>query len=92
MLDALVAAGLLDRLSGLGIRYLFAFQYPNVLECVGDPAMLGWHDVYGHEATAKGVGGTRADEPAGRLVGADGQVRVVEYHYLTNEARKRAVA
>lgn len=92
MLDALVSAGLLDRLSELGIRYLFAFQYPNVLEQVGDPAMLGWHDAHGHEATAKGVGGARADEPAGRLVGADGQVRVVEYHYLTDAARRRAVA
>lgn len=92
MLDALVAAGFLERLSKLDIRYLFVFQYPNVLEHVGDAAMIGWHDTHGHEATAKGVCGVRDGEPVGRLIRTDGRLRVAEYHYLTNAKRKQAVA
>jgi len=84
MLDALGKSGLLNRLRQRGVEYLFYFQYPNVLERVCDPVMLGYHHVGGFEVTTKAFRGYRPDEKVGRVVAVGGSLRVVEYHPIQN--------
>lgn len=82
MLDALSVSGSLQRLRERGIEYLFYFQYPNVLERVCDPVMLGYHCLEGFEATTKVVGEYQPEEKIGRCISVNKTLRIVEYHHL----------
>ncbi|MBI1926073.1 UTP--glucose-1-phosphate uridylyltransferase [Candidatus Poribacteria bacterium] len=73
---------LLPRLKAEGIEYLFYFQYPNVLERVCDPFMLGYHDLNGFEFTAKGILDYKPDEKMGRIALVGGKLWAVEHHLM----------
>lgn len=81
--EALQNSGLLARLHDVGIEHLFCFQYPNVLEQIFDPVMLGYHHTRNFGVTVKAVTNYSVDEPLGRCVAIDGCVQIIEYHYLT---------
>jgi UDP-N-acetylglucosamine pyrophosphorylase len=81
LLAALTAAGALDALEAQGVEHLFFFQYPNALERVCDPAMLGYHVDAGHDATLKGFREYAPEESVGRVVETPGGLRVHEYYY-----------
>jgi UDP-N-acetylglucosamine pyrophosphorylase len=83
MLAALSASGMLHKLKEHGVEYLFHFQYPNVLERICDPVMLGYHQLGGYEATTKAVCEYRPSEKMGRCVVVGEALRVVEYYTLT---------
>lgn len=82
MLESLDLAGFLGRLRQRGIDYLFYFQYPNVLEKICDPVMLGYHHSQRLEITTKAINKYRPEEKMGRIAEVDGKPRVVEYHFL----------
>jgi UDP-N-acetylglucosamine/UDP-N-acetylgalactosamine diphosphorylase len=82
LLAALADAGILSTLDTWGIRDLFAFQYPNALEQVCDPVLLGYHRRGGHDVTLKVADGARPGEQVGRMACWDGRPVVVEYHFL----------
>ena len=80
LLRALVDADLWERLERRGVEHLFQFQYPNVLEQVCDPRMLGFHDKSRTEVTCKGFEAPDLTEAVGRFARIAGKLRVVEYH------------
>jgi UDP-N-acetylglucosamine/UDP-N-acetylgalactosamine diphosphorylase len=82
MLQAMGDAGLMDRLAD--VDQLFSFQYPNALERIGDPVMLGYHDHGGYDATVKAVAPTLPGERVGRLAVVGGRTVVVEYHAVVD--------
>lgn len=82
MLDAINTSGLLHRLRKQGIEYLFYFQFPNVLERVCDPVMLGYHHMSGFDVTTKAISKYRPAEKMGSIVEVKGLLRIVEYHFL----------
>jgi UDP-N-acetylglucosamine pyrophosphorylase len=83
MLAALSASGALHKLKERGVEYLFHFQYPNVLERICDPVMLGYHQLGGYEATTKAVCEYSPSEKMGRCVVVGQALQVVEYYALT---------
>ena len=85
MLEALEAWGILTRLQEEGVEYLFYFQYPNVLENICDPVMLGYHHAGQFDTTTKAVLNCSTDERMGRCVEIDGHLRIVEYHFLNDQ-------
>jgi UDP-N-acetylglucosamine/UDP-N-acetylgalactosamine diphosphorylase len=84
MLAALNASGVLLRLRERGVEYLFQFQYPNVLERICDPLMLGYHFLEGHEVTTKAVYEYLPSEKMGRCVEVGRALRIIEYHALAD--------
>ena len=50
----LAREGAIERLMIRGVTDLFLFQFPNVLEKLCDPLMLGFHSLYHHDMTLKG--------------------------------------
>lgn len=80
--EALQNSGLLVHLHDEAIEHLFFFQYPNVLEHVFDPVMLGYHHIRDFDVTVKAVTNYSPDEPLGRCVTIDKCVKIIEYHYL----------
>jgi UDP-N-acetylglucosamine/UDP-N-acetylgalactosamine diphosphorylase len=81
LLKALECSGLLERLQGEGIDYLFHFQYPNVLENVCDPVMIGYHHVGKFGVTVKAITNYSSEEPVGRCVEVEGKLQIIEYHF-----------
>ncbi len=80
MLRALGESGLLELLERRGVTELFYFQYPNVLENICDPVMIGYHHDQRHEVTIKAVRDSAPDEPMGKCVKAGEDLQIVEYH------------
>jgi UDP-N-acetylglucosamine pyrophosphorylase len=91
LLDALVNARLFDRLIARGIEHVFSFQYPNVLERICDPILLGLHETRKFDVTTQAILEYDRAEPIGRLVAHDGGVRIVEYYYV-NEVKRACLA
>jgi UDP-N-acetylglucosamine/UDP-N-acetylgalactosamine diphosphorylase len=82
MLEALQTSGVLRRLYDEGVKYLFYFQYPNILENVCDPVMLGYHHVGQFDVTTKAITEYLPEEKMGRCVDVDGNLRIIEYYHL----------
>ncbi len=85
VLDALHKSDLVRRLIEQGVTYLFYFQYPNVLEQICDPVMLGYHHLGDFSVTTKAVDAYRPDERMGRCIETSTGLRIIEYHYLKEE-------
>jgi UDP-N-acetylglucosamine/UDP-N-acetylgalactosamine diphosphorylase len=92
VLGALRDGGLIDRLALYGVDYLFAFQYPNALERICDPVMLGFHDRNLHDVTVKAFSEVLPGERVGRLVTLAGRTVVIEYHAVTSPEQARLLA
>lgn len=69
-----------DRLKN--VSYLFYFQYPNVLEYICDPAMIGFHHENQFDVTTKGFKSYQTDEKLGRIVYDGDNFRIIEYHCI----------
>jgi UDP-N-acetylglucosamine/UDP-N-acetylgalactosamine diphosphorylase len=65
-----------------GVTDVFLFQFPNVLEKVCDPMMLGFHEARQHDMTLKGFRYSGLGEKVGRIIQTD-RTLVREYHYPT---------
>src|SRR5262249_21418333 len=55
LVSTLAGSGLIETLIARGVEHLFYFQYPNVLERICDPVLLGHHDQGGHDATMQAI-------------------------------------
>ena len=82
VLDALKETSLLQDLVLRGIDYLFYFQYPNVLEQICDPVMLGYHHENGFDVTTKAIMEYDPEEKMGRCTEKNGLLHIIEYHFL----------
>ena len=82
MFGALRASGLLARLHDTGIEHLLYFQYPNVLEQIFDPVMLGYHHLRNHDATVKAIMQYTPNETLGKCAVVNDRVVILEYHFL----------
>lgn len=89
VLDAVRRSDVVDRLLDLGVKHLFAFQYPNAMEEICDTHLLGIHSRGAYDATVKGVAETAAEEQVGHLIEVSGRVEVVEYHALATPEQRR---
>jgi UDP-N-acetylglucosamine/UDP-N-acetylgalactosamine diphosphorylase len=89
LFSALQAYNLIHFLAECGIAHLFIFQYPNVLEHICDPIMLGFHEDGGYDISVKSVEPIRGTERVGRLVQARGQVIVSDYHAIISAEKQR---
>lgn len=70
-------------LKAAGVEHAFCFQYPNVMEVICDPYLIGTHLVAKLDATLKAMPTQEAGGRMGRLVvAASGGLRVVEYHRI----------
>ncbi len=83
LLDALVRAGTLAWLLGLGVEWLTTFQVDNALGRPLDPEFLGWAVERRAFAAGKAVRKRTPGEKVGVFArGVDGRVRIVEYSEL----------
>lgn len=81
-LEALKKHDLITRLKERQIEYLFYFQYPNVLEKIFDPVLLGYHHEGGFEVTTKAISKYAPEEKMGRCVEIDNKLNIVEYYFI----------
>jgi UDP-N-acetylglucosamine/UDP-N-acetylgalactosamine diphosphorylase len=86
LLEALSHSSLLTELLKAGIDYLFYFQYPNVLERICDPVMLGYHHSGGFDVTTKAVFEYKPGEKTGKCLEVNGRLQIVEYHFFNNQS------
>lgn len=81
--SALRESGSWAWLKASGVDHAFCFQYPNVMEVICDPYLIGTHEVAKHDVTLKAIPAPEAAGRVGRLaIGASGDLRVVEYHRI----------
>ena len=85
MLDAFNETGILNKLENNGFEYLFYFQYPNVLENVCDPIMLGYHHIEKSDITTKAIREYHPSEKVGRCVDVSGKLQIIEYSLIENK-------
>jgi UDP-N-acetylglucosamine/UDP-N-acetylgalactosamine diphosphorylase len=85
MFQALVTNRLIEELVVQQVNCLFFFQYPNLLENVCDPVMIGLHHVGDHDFTVKGFVDYEPDERVGRIAETDAGLRVIEYYYSRSQ-------
>lgn len=80
LINALNNSGLLKKLREIGIQHLFYFQYPNVLEQVCDPSMIGFHDFFRSEFTIKTINDYQESEKLGKIIEYNGHLKLIEYY------------
>ena len=83
---ALASSGLLGKLHGDGVKHLFYAQVDNPLVRLCDPSFLGHHLMAGSEMTTLVVRKRYPTERVGNVVLVDGQVQIIEYSDLPDEA------
>ena len=89
MLAALVDSGSLAECQQRGLEQLFYFQVDNPLVSVADPEFMGYHALAESEMSTQVVAKHNAEEKVGNVVSVDGQVRIIEYSDLPQEAAER---
>lgn len=83
ILSALKGSMALAWLKAAGVEHTFCFQYPNVMEVMCDPDLIGTHEVAKLDATLKAMPASEAGGRVGRLaIAASGGLRVVEYYRI----------
>lgn len=86
MLKALRRTAALDDMTRRGIEELFYFQIDNPLATICDPEFVGYHMLAKSEYTLQVIGKRSPQERLGNVVSADGEVRIIEYSDLPDEA------
>lgn len=82
-LSALRDAQALDWLKSAGVDQVFCFQYPNAMEVLCDPDLIGTQELAKHDVTIKALPASDTGGRVGRLaVRASGGLHVVEYHRI----------
>lgn len=84
---ALRDSGALDDMERRGISTLFYYQVDNPLVPMGDPVLLGFHDLAGAEMSCKVLRKRDPAEKVGVVARVDGHVGVVEYTEIDDEHR-----
>ncbi len=88
LLRALGTSGILEDMTGRGLKWLFYFQVDNVLVKMCDPTFLGYHLLEGAEASAKVLRRRDGLEKMGIPGKIKGRAVVVEYSDLPPEKLK----
>lgn len=83
---ALERHGCLRDAASRGVKYLAYIQVDNPLANLCDPTLLGHHILSESEMTTQVVRKRYATEKVGNVVLVDGQVEIIEYSDLTDEA------
>lgn len=86
---ALRASGALADIRRRGIRHLFYMQVDNPLVVACDPDFLGYHLLSESELSTKVVAKTTPRDRMGNVVSVDGQVRIIEYSDLPDDAAEQ---
>jgi UDP-N-acetylglucosamine/UDP-N-acetylgalactosamine diphosphorylase len=79
---ALARSGALADAEARGVEAFFVYQVDNPLARIGDPILLGFHQLAGAEMTSKVVAKRAPDERVGTLARCRGRGVVVEYTEL----------
>lgn len=83
--SSLVRAGLLDKMTDLGVEWLNVFSVDNVLQKIADPVFVGATIEAGCVCGAKVVAKADPNERVGVLCLEDGKPSIVEYYEMTDE-------
>lgn len=83
--NSLASAGLLDKISELGIEWLNVFSVDNVLQKIADPVFVGAVIENGCVCGSKVVAKADPNERVGVLCLEDGKPSIVEYYEMTDE-------
>ena len=86
---ALRASGALDDTRRRGLDHLFYMQVDNPLVVVCDPEFVGYHLLAESELSTQVVAKTTPRDRVGNVVSADGQVRIIEYSDLPDDAAEQ---
>lgn len=89
MLRALQRHGMLEVMKERGIEHLFYHQIDNPTAIVCDPVLLGLHEKYDSDFTAKVVAKATPQEKMGVFVTIDGKTEVIEYSELSRSDAHR---
>ena len=89
MVAAMQRTGCLDDIERRGIEHLFYFQVDNPLAQVCDPALLGYHVLAGSEYSLQVVAKQTPQDRLGNVVEIDGQMQIIEYSDLPDEAAEQ---
>lgn len=87
-LAALAKAGCLEDMRRRGVDCLFYFQVDNPLVAIAEPKFLGYHSLAESELTSQVVAKTDPLEKVGNVVSVDGQLRIIEYSDLPEQAAR----
>ena len=82
---SLANAGLLDKISEMGIEWLNVFSVDNVLQKIADPVFVGAVIEQGCVCGSKVVAKADPNERVGVLCLEDGKPSIVEYYEMTDE-------
>lgn len=86
MPGALRRSGALDEIRRRGLEHLFYMQVDNPLVVVGEPEFIGYHLLAESELSTQVVAKTTPRDRVGNVVSVDGQVRIIEYSDLPDDA------
>jgi UDP-N-acetylglucosamine/UDP-N-acetylgalactosamine diphosphorylase len=86
---ALRRSGALDDIRRRGLDHLFYMQVDNPLVAVCDPEFIGFHLLAESELSTQVVGKTTPRDRVGNVVSIDGQVRIIEYSDLPDDAAEQ---
>lgn len=89
---ALRRSGALADIRRRGIEHLFYMQVDNPLVVACDPEFLGYHLLSESELSTKVVAKTTPRDRLGNVVSVDGQVRIIEYSDLPDDAAEQRLS
>jgi UDP-N-acetylglucosamine/UDP-N-acetylgalactosamine diphosphorylase len=92
ILAALRANGMIDDMSGRGLKTLFYFQVDNPLVEIAEPAFLGLHKKHKADISVKVCAKRDPDEGLGVVAVRNNRNMVVEYTELTKEQKHARLA
>ncbi|HET6879257.1 MAG TPA: UDPGP type 1 family protein [Pirellulales bacterium] len=86
---ALQRSGALDDIRRRGLDHLFYMQVDNPLVVVGEREFIGYHLLAESELSTQVVAKTTPCDRVGNVVSVDGQVRIIEYSDLPDDAAEQ---
>jgi UDP-N-acetylglucosamine/UDP-N-acetylgalactosamine diphosphorylase len=89
---ALRASGALAEIRRRGIEHVFYMQVDNPLVVVCEAEFIGYHLLAGSELSTQVVAKTAPRDRVGNVVSVDGQVRIIEYSDLPDDAAEQRLA
>jgi len=87
--SSMVRAGLLDKITSMGVEWLNVFAVDNVLQKMADPVFIGATIQYGKPSGSKVVRKAFPEERVGVMCKENGKPSIVEYYELTEEMKNR---
>ncbi|MCI8667946.1 MAG: UDPGP type 1 family protein [Lachnospiraceae bacterium] len=87
--SSMVRAGLLDKITSMGVEWLNVFAVDNVLQKMADPVFVGATIQSGKPSGSKVVRKAFPEEKVGVMCKENGKPSIVEYYELTEEMKNR---